>query len=192
MTPNLGRPLPADEMLNHQTANLFSRVGESDLGWTEKIWFSIPKKDGSIQIDFGLGKYQNRNVFDGFAGISRGREQWTVRGSRVLSSDPSFLGVGPISYEIVQENAADLTDVERTVIEHRFGLDAADNEKPMTLEQVGQIIGVTKERVRQIQNKAMEKIRLTLEESFLGTTPEEEQGDGEESGADSRSPVAVD
>jgi DNA-directed RNA polymerase sigma subunit (sigma70/sigma32) len=28
----------------------------------------------------------------------------------------------------------------------------------MTLEQVGQIIGVTKERVRQIQNKAMEKM----------------------------------
>lgn len=39
----------------------------------------------------------------------------------------------------------------------------------MTLEQVGQIIGVTKERVRQIQNKAMEKIRLELESKFLGT-----------------------
>ncbi|MBY0308937.1 MAG: hypothetical protein K2Q09_09365, partial [Phycisphaerales bacterium] len=37
-----------------------------------------------------------------------------------------------------------------------------------TLEQVGQIIGVTKERVRQIQNKAMEKIRLNLESNFLG------------------------
>jgi RNA polymerase primary sigma factor len=70
---------------------------------------------------------------------------------------------------IVRENRADLTDVERTVIEHRFGLEVQDNEKPMTLEQVGQIIGVTKERVRQIQNKAMEKIRLTLETSFLGT-----------------------
>ncbi|MHC4802890.1 MAG: sigma factor-like helix-turn-helix DNA-binding protein [Planctomycetota bacterium] len=29
---------------------------------------------------------------------------------------------------------------------------------------MGQIIGVTKERVRQIQNKALEKIRLTVEE----------------------------
>jgi transcription antitermination factor NusA-like protein len=44
----------------------------------------------------------------------------------------------------------------------------------MTLEQVGQIIGVTKERVRQIQNKAMEKIRLVLETSFLGTKKPEE------------------
>lgn len=76
---------------------------------------------------------------------------------------------------IVLDNRADLTDVERTVIEHRFGLESAEGEKPMTLEQVGQIIGVTKERVRQIQNKAMEKIRLELESNFLGTRQEEEQ-----------------
>ncbi|QYU70100.1 sigma-70 family RNA polymerase sigma factor [Leptolyngbya sp. 15MV] len=75
---------------------------------------------------------------------------------------------------IVRENRADLTDVERTVIEHRFGLELTENEKPMTLEQVGQIIGVTKERVRQIQNKAMEKIRLQLETHFLGTRKPEE------------------
>jgi RNA polymerase sigma factor (sigma-70 family) len=40
--------------------------------------------------------------------------------------------------------------------------------KPMTLEQVGKLIGVTKERVRQIQNKALDKIRQTLEEEYLG------------------------
>ncbi|MBX3386876.1 MAG: sigma-70 family RNA polymerase sigma factor [Phycisphaeraceae bacterium] len=74
---------------------------------------------------------------------------------------------------IVLENRADLTDVERTVIEHRFGLESSENEKPMTLEQVGQIIGVTKERVRQIQNKAMEKIRVELEAKFLGVKQEE-------------------
>ncbi len=69
---------------------------------------------------------------------------------------------------IVLNNRAELTDVERTVIEHRFGLESGEQDKPMTLEQVGQIIGVTKERVRQIQNKAMEKIRLELEANFLG------------------------
>ncbi len=77
---------------------------------------------------------------------------------------------------IVLENRADLTDVERTVIEHRFGLETSDGEKPMTLEQVGQIIGVTKERVRQIQNKAMEKIRVELESKFLGVKPPEVPG----------------
>ncbi|QOI99824.1 MAG: sigma-70 family RNA polymerase sigma factor [Phycisphaeraceae bacterium] len=76
---------------------------------------------------------------------------------------------------IVLENRADLTDVERTVIEHRFGLESGEQDKPMTLEQVGQIIGVTKERVRQIQNKAMEKIRLELESSFMGIRKPEDE-----------------
>lgn len=71
---------------------------------------------------------------------------------------------------IVTENRAELSDIERTVIEHRFGLESPQAaEKPMTLEQVGQIIGVTKERVRQIQNKALEKIRVELEVNYLGT-----------------------
>ncbi len=78
---------------------------------------------------------------------------------------------------IVLDNRAELTDVERTVIEHRFGLETGGQERPMTLEQVGQIIGVTKERVRQIQNKAMEKIRVALESSYLGDKPAEESED---------------
>ena len=69
------------------------------------------------------------------------------------------------------DNRAELSDIETEVIEHRFGIktpnDKRDEPQPLTLEQVGKIIGVTKERVRQIQNKALEKIRLSLEEDFL-------------------------
>lgn len=78
---------------------------------------------------------------------------------------------------LVLTNEADLTDVEQTVIHHRFGLDGRKDQIPLTLEQVGQIIGVTKERVRQIQNKALEKIRLALEEST-------QEGSGEASAQD--------
>lgn len=46
-------------------------------------------------------------------------------------------------------------------------LDRSPDDKPLTLEQVGKLIGVTKERVRQIQNKALEKIRDTLEVEYL-------------------------
>jgi len=71
--------------------------------------------------------------------------------------------------QIISENRADLTDIEREVIQHRFALGKQETteSESLTLEQVGQIIGVTKERVRQIQNKALEKIRLTLESSYL-------------------------
>lgn len=65
---------------------------------------------------------------------------------------------------IVISNEADLTEVERTVIHHRFGIEAQEDHSSLTLEQVGQIIGVTKERVRQIQNKALQKIREALNE----------------------------
>lgn len=76
---------------------------------------------------------------------------------------------------IVLANRCQLTSIEQTVIHHRFGLNN-DNHTPLTLEQVGQIIGVTKERVRQIQNKALEKIRYELETNFLTRRAEEEEG----------------
>ncbi len=69
--------------------------------------------------------------------------------------------------EILISNSADLSEVERTVIRERFSLNLTDAPKPKTLEQVGLIIGVTKERVRQIQNKALKKIRCALEERYL-------------------------
>ena len=69
---------------------------------------------------------------------------------------------------IVDRNLADLSQVEETVIRRRFNWKQED-ESPLTLEEVGQIIGVTKERVRQIQNKALAKIRGVLEDGVLRT-----------------------
>ena len=68
--------------------------------------------------------------------------------------------------QIVDRNVADLTDVEQTVLRERFNWNQNANS-PKTLEQVGKIIGVTKERVRQIQNKALTKIRKLMEEGVL-------------------------
>jgi hypothetical protein len=98
----IGALYGADEGLNHQIVDTFATVSESDYAWTEKIWVSIAAADGSVQVDFGLGKYHNRGVIDGFAGISRGREQWTVRGSRELRSAAENTAVGPIVYEVVE------------------------------------------------------------------------------------------
>jgi len=69
---------------------------------------------------------------------------------------------------IVDRNLADLSQVEETVIRRRFNW-KQEEESPLTLEEVGQIIGVTKERVRQIQNKALAKIRTVMEEGVLRT-----------------------
>ena len=70
--------------------------------------------------------------------------------------------------EIFLQNLAGLSEVERTVISQRFALAVAAPEAgPKTLEQVGTMIGVTKERVRQIQNNALKKMRVALESRFL-------------------------
>jgi RNA polymerase primary sigma factor len=70
--------------------------------------------------------------------------------------------------QIVNRNLADLSQVEATVIRRRFNWEQAE-ETPLTLEEVGKIIGVTKERVRQIQNKALLKIKAVMEEGVLRT-----------------------
>lgn len=67
---------------------------------------------------------------------------------------------------IVERNLAELTDVEQTVIRRRFNWQQ-EQPTPLTLDEVGQIIGVTKERVRQIQNKALMKIRRLMEDGVL-------------------------
>jgi RNA polymerase primary sigma factor len=79
--------------------------------------------------------------------------------------------------QIVDRNLADLSDTEQTVIRRRFNW-KQEEENPLTLEEVGKIIGVTKERVRQIQNKALAKIRKLMEDGVLRTKTEVQPEDG--------------
>jgi RNA polymerase sigma factor (sigma-70 family) len=78
--------------------------------------------------------------------------------------------------QIVDRNLADLSDTEQTVIRQRFNWQQTE-DAPLTLEEVGRIIGVTKERVRQIQNKALAKIKRRMEEGYLRETADTENAD---------------
>ena len=102
MTNPLGALGPADERFDHQIPDTFATVGTSDPSWTEKVCAMAAKRDGSLQLGFGMGKYLNRNVLDGYAGLSRGVEQLTVRGSRRLFPCSDTTVVGPISYEVLE------------------------------------------------------------------------------------------
>ncbi len=62
--------------------------------------------------------------------------------------------------KMLQEMVKTLDPREGTILHYRFGLDGG-NEK--TLEEVGEKFGVTRERVRQIQNIALTKLRRMIE-----------------------------
>ena len=62
---------------------------------------------------------------------------------------------------LIHEMVATLDPREQTILRYRFGLDG-DEEK--TLEDVGDKFGVTRERIRQIQEGALKKLRKKIEQ----------------------------
>jgi len=52
-----------------------------------------------------------------------------------------------------------LSENEKRVISMRFGL---EDGEPKTLEIIGQVFGVTRERIRQIESSALKKLRFVI------------------------------
>lgn len=66
----------------------------------------------------------------------------------------------------VKRFMGELNERERKIVEMRYGFGSVDS-KPQTLRQVGKNMGVTKERVRQIEMRALEKLRRIAEEEKM-------------------------
>jgi RNA polymerase primary sigma factor len=79
-------------------------------------------------------------------------------GDLVAREDPTTEEEAAVTLrrEAVQRALADLPDRERAVIELRFGL--GDRGEPASLEQIGKTLGLTRERVRQIEAAAMRRL----------------------------------
>jgi RNA polymerase primary sigma factor len=60
----------------------------------------------------------------------------------------------------IQEMVGGLDEKEREVIRMRFGLDGED---PRTLQEIGEAMGLSRERIRQIESRAKEKLRRSRE-----------------------------
>jgi len=58
--------------------------------------------------------------------------------------------------QILNDSMDILSDREKKIIKLRFGIGGVG---PLTLEEIGHLVGVTRERIRQIQNKSIEKLR---------------------------------
>ena len=66
----------------------------------------------------------------------------------------------------IEEALSTLKEREAKILRLYFGLDEQD---PMTLEEIGEILGITRERVRQIKEKALVRLRHASRARFLET-----------------------
>lgn len=72
--------------------------------------------------------------------------------------------IPPVELEMIRDSftkqiqavVGELDDKERDVMRMRFGL---DGEEPRTLQEIGEALGLSRERIRQIESKAKEKLR---------------------------------
>ena len=75
-------------------------------------------------------------------------------------ASPSLLAIKDNAKEVLRGVISSLPRREQAIIRQRFGLNKGGEK---TLEQVGVQFGITKERVRQIQQKTLKKMRIELE-----------------------------
>jgi len=81
----------------------------------------------------------------------------TIEDTSVVS--PLDLSEWLNKYQIIIDMLATLNDNEKEIIALRFGLDDRD---PQTLDTIGRQFGVTRERIRQIEAKSLDKLRALL------------------------------
>lgn len=85
--------------------------------------------------------------------------------SDLLSDAKSRSGFDILNDLQVRENVSELLvhldERELSILNHRYGLDGSD---PETLERVGERFHITRERVRQIQKSALEKLKALLDD----------------------------
>ena len=88
-----------------------------------------------------------------------------------VAADQSTDPVSPADHqkvrELIAESLRKLDEREREIVSNHFGL--SPDKEPMTLEQLGRRFGVTKERVRQIEKRALAQLKTVLAPSLMDT-----------------------
>ena len=74
-------------------------------------------------------------------------------------ADPAQLIDRMALRKLIRDALSDLTQREALIISLREGL---DSDRPLTLDEIGRMVGLTRERIRQIEVKARDKLRAAL------------------------------
>lgn len=132
----LGRSLSDDELARELgvSKKRLSRTKKHDVSFVESLDREMPGNDHQRYVDF-LADESSRNPFDE-----------TTLNSWIRS---------------IPERLSSLNPTERFVLCKRFGLVTGDDE--MTLQEIGRCLSLSRERVRQIQEEALVKLRARME-----------------------------
>ena len=76
------------------------------------------------------------------------------------AGNPEELAETHLRHEKLREGLARLGDRKRRILEMRFGLDGQD---PRNLEEIGRIVGLTRERVRQLEAEALRELAASAD-----------------------------
>jgi len=128
---NLGRPPLAEEIA--------AEMGIEP----EKVHHLIKIKQKSVSLETPVGDDDKDSILAEFIQDDK-------------TPAPSLEAARNLLKERLEEISSELTPRERKILALRFGLEDGVSK---TLEEVGEEFGVTRERIRQIQAKALEKIR---------------------------------
>jgi RNA polymerase primary sigma factor len=128
-----------------------------------------------VSRNFKFSTYACRAILKAFSriGLKQSRQRLlfpvsvdnTVNGPSSLSDIDDLEEYAATMKKIIKENKAGLDEREQVVLKLRFPLEDDRNYK-LTLKEAGQLIGCSKERVRQIQLSALSKLRLSMEMLF--------------------------
>jgi RNA polymerase primary sigma factor/RNA polymerase sigma factor len=171
VTANMGLVLAMAQRSNYHGVEFTDLVSEGSMA----LLRATEKFDCARRIKFST--YAYRSIFKAFfraAKLSyRYRNRYPIP-LDIIPEKSNYLEVKRVQNHlewvdevqtIVEDNLAELTAIEMSIVAMRFGLD--DRQEPMTLKEVGERLGLTKERIRQIQNKALKKLRDVADECMM-------------------------
>jgi RNA polymerase primary sigma factor len=117
---------------------------------TEKVNYILKIKEDTVSIEAPVGEEEDSRLAD------------------FIEDKDSITPEEAATYQLLKENIADvlqlLTPREQRILRMRFGL---DDGRAHTLEETGQEFGVTRERIRQIESKALQKLKKHRESKKL-------------------------
>lgn len=123
-----------------------------------------------IAKTMGVGPKKTEIILDGLQAVSAPTQSAGEEAQSLAETVADDEGAAPdqelmdaCNSPMVQGLLAKLDERERRILELRFGLDGYQGP-PRTFKEIGEIIGLTRERVRQLEKKALETLRELMDQ----------------------------